>query len=130
MGDKHLGRWAVLLVIGAIVLIILFAFRVGMASANEEEEGRPRYTLALPRAPFINYDMDGLPEFERPICWRADTGYCDTFDNPYMIYLVTDWEDETLGGIWMSGDDCYLMMYYSNAEHPYIGQWLNECPDY
>lgn len=110
-------------------LAILFMF-VCLIESNASNTTRPRYTLSLPRAPFINYDMDSLPEFARPICWEEETGYCDTFETePYMIYSVTDWQDETLGGIWLSGDDCYLMMYYSNAEHPYIGQWLVECPE-
>ena len=109
-------------------LALLFMF-VCLIESNASNEARPRYTLALPRAPFINYDMDSLPEFARPICWELDTGYCDTFDNPYLIYTVTDWKDETLGGIWMSDDDCYLMMYYSQAEHPYIAGWLRECPE-
>ncbi len=112
-----------------LIAILATIFIAVVLILSVKAETRPRYSLSLPRAPFINQDIDSLPDFERPICWHEGTGYCDSFDNPYLIYVVTDWQDETLGGIWQSGDDCYLMMYYSQAEHPYVAGWLYECPE-
>lgn len=113
------------LAIAASVLFLLVAFVV---VNHADGQTRPRFSLTLPRAPFISLDMDSLPESSRPTCWQEDTGYCDVFEDPYLIYTVTDWQWETQGGIWRSGDDCYIQMFYAQAEHPYLSDWLSECP--
>lgn len=104
---------------------LIYGLILALLLAPTSAQTRPRYTLSLPRAPFIAWDTERLPSTLRPMCWNEDSGFCDTFtDTPYLITTVTDWQSETLGGIWQVGKGCYLQLFAANSEHPYLAEWI------